>query len=194
MPNWCISNHTIVGEEKELSELYSLMKGLEDMKTPLVPNGFGSDWLGCLIVALGKKWEDYKCRGYWCCLERHKGSITFDTTTAWCPMNEVFDLLCEKFPSISHYYYAEEPGCCIYETNDTEGEYYPERFYVNICTSDETSCSEYFEDIKDALKWIGEMEGHSFNTREEVKEYFKERSKENDNVYCYIHDIALSGN
>lgn len=54
MPNWCISNHTIVGEEKELSELYSLMKGLEDMKTPLVPNGFGSDWLGCLIVALGK--------------------------------------------------------------------------------------------------------------------------------------------
>lgn len=102
--------------------------------------------------------------------------------------------MCEKFLSLSHYYYAEEPGCCIYETNDTEGEYYPERIYVEICTSDETSCREYFEDIEDAMEWISEMEGHTFNTREEVKEYFKERSKENDNAYCYIHDIALSDN
>lgn len=192
MPNWCITNHTIVGEEKELSELYNLMKKLEDMKTPLVENGFGSDWLGCLVVALGKKWQEYRCRGCWTCLEKHEGSITFDTTTAWCPMNEVFDLLCEKFPSISHYYYAEEPGCCIYETNDIDGEYYPDRFYVDICTSDECSHSEYFEEIEDALNWISKMEEYKFNTRKEVEEYFKERSKENDNVYCYIHDIELS--
>lgn len=192
MPNWCITNHTIVGEEKELSELYNLMKNLEDMKTPLVENGFGSDWLGCLVVALGKKWEDYKCRGYWTCLENHKGSLTFDTVTAWCPMNEVLDLLCEKFPSICHYYYAEETGCCIYETNDADGEYYPDRFCVEICTSDESSHSEYFEEIESALEWISEMEEHKFNSRKEVEEYFNERSKENDNVYCYIHDIELT--
>ena len=26
------------------------------------------------------------------------------------------------------YYYSEEPGCGIYETNDEEGEYFPERW------------------------------------------------------------------
>jgi len=184
----------MVGEEKELSELYNLMKGLEDMKTPLVPNGFGSDWLGCLVVALGKNWEDYRCRGYWFNLEYDGETVTFDTTTAWCPIYELFDLLCEKYTSIRHYYYAEEIGCRIYETNDIEGEYYPYRFYVDICTSDKSSHCEYFEDIKDALGWISDMEGHKFNTREEVEEYFEERSKENDNVYCYIHNIELSNN
>lgn len=192
MPNWCNTNHTIVGEKKELSEIYRLMKRLEGMKTPLVKNDFGSEWLGCLVVALGRRWEQYRCRGYWFSLEYHDGVITFDTATAWCPMNEVFDLLCEKYPSTSHYYYAEETGCGIYETNDIDGEYYPDRFCVDICTSDESSHCEYFEKLKDALEWISEMEEHKFNSRKEVEEYFNEHSKENDNVYCYIHDIELT--
>lgn len=54
MPNWCSTAYVIDGDAKEVKQLYELMKGLEERKTPSVENGFGTTWLGCLVDALGK--------------------------------------------------------------------------------------------------------------------------------------------
>ena len=194
MPNWCLTNYTIVGDEKDVDKLYNLMRNLEDMKTPLTPNDFGSDWLGCLVVALGEKWQEHHCRGYWLNLERNNGTITFDTETAWCPQNEVFKLLTEKFPSLKYYYYAEEPGCCIYETNDAEGEYYPDRFYVDMCMPDETYRHEYFITTKKMFEWISKQIDHTVNSAQEVFDYFAEQKKENENAYCNLYCILVVNN
>ena len=58
MPNWCSTAYVIDGDAKEVKQLYELMKGLEERKTPSVENGFGTTWLGCLVDALGKDWND----------------------------------------------------------------------------------------------------------------------------------------
>lgn len=57
MPNWCSTAYVIDGDAKEVKQLYELMKGLEERKTPSVENGFGTTWLGCLVDALGKGLE-----------------------------------------------------------------------------------------------------------------------------------------
>lgn len=65
MPNWCCTAYAIEGDAKELQSLYDLMNKLQESKDPSVPNGFGTTWLGCLVDALGEKWEDVSCRGSW---------------------------------------------------------------------------------------------------------------------------------
>ena len=55
MPNWCSTAYVIDGDAKEVKQLYELMKGLEERKTPSVENGFGTMYVA---VALGTdlKW------------------------------------------------------------------------------------------------------------------------------------------
>lgn len=53
MPNWCNTSLVFEGDKQEIKTLYQTMKRLERRKTPLVENDFGSNWLGCLVEALG---------------------------------------------------------------------------------------------------------------------------------------------
>jgi hypothetical protein len=49
MANICTTNYVIEGKKDELDELYRIMKELQDMEQPLVKNGLGPTWLGCLV-------------------------------------------------------------------------------------------------------------------------------------------------
>ena len=53
MPNWCFTTYKIVGDIKEIHDLNNKLMKLDNMKEPLVPNGFGNLWLGCLVKILG---------------------------------------------------------------------------------------------------------------------------------------------
>lgn len=116
MPNWCSSSYVIEGDKKEVKKLYGIMHGLEKRKTPAVKNGFGTAWLGCLVNALGADWNKVYCRGDWSNLEMEQDTLKFSTETAWGPCNEVFDLIRQKFPSLSYYFLSEEPGMGVFQT------------------------------------------------------------------------------
>lgn len=126
MPNWCVTNHVIEGDKKELDALYETMKKLQEMEQPLVENGFGPKWLGCLVKALGKNPEEVECRGYWTELERTDDTLRMEFETAWTPCYEVTALMKAVYPSIRIFYKAEEPNCEVYLKNDADGKYFPE--------------------------------------------------------------------
>lgn len=191
MPNWCYTSYTFVGEEKELKELHDIMKGLEERSEPSVINGFGKSWLGCLVEALGKNWRDVWCRGDWNNLELSADTLKFTTETAWSAADEVMALICEKYPSLGYYYYTEEPGMGIYQTNDDYGEYYPDRYHVDLYTADGDYQQEYFITLDDAISWIGEMTEQEFKTEDDVTAYF-EKIRKDDDAYCYINEIEIS--
>lgn len=65
MPNWCNTSLVFKGDKQEIKTLYQTMKRLERRKKPLVENGFGTNWLGCLVEALGGHWKETYCRGTW---------------------------------------------------------------------------------------------------------------------------------
>ena len=50
MPNWAYTSYRIVGKTEEVNDLYGKIKQLENMQEPLVENGFGLLWLGCLVT------------------------------------------------------------------------------------------------------------------------------------------------
>lgn len=158
MPNWCYTTYTVVGEEKEVEALFGLMEKLEHMKEPLVPNGFGPNWLGCLVNSLGGDLEKVRCRGRWMNLNIIGDTMCFDTVSAWAEPYEVVDFLKEKFPSLEFYYSAEEPGMRHYVTNDSTGVYFPEIYYFATPLHDDERY--YIKDeadgfIKDVGGYIG---------------------------------------
>lgn len=126
MPNICTTHYVIEGEKKEINALYETMTSLQAMEQPLVENGFGPTWLGCLVKALGKNPEEVLCRGEWLELERADDTLRMTFETAWTPCYEVAALIKSTYPSLHIYYKAEEPGNGIYVKNDVEGKYFPE--------------------------------------------------------------------
>mgnify|MGYP000091990669 CR=1 FL=1 len=193
MANWCSTAYAIEGDAKEIKSLYELMKGLQERKEPSVENGFGTKWLGCLVDALGKDWNEVSCRGEWANLEMNGDTLRFTTETAWAPCNEVFDLACQFFPSLHYYYQAEEPGCAIYETNDSEGAYFSDKYLVDLCTADNQYYFEYFQDSKTMLEWLGEIVGKPVQSMQEVQALCEEWQKENSDSYCRIDEFVVVG-
>ena len=144
------------------------MKDLEKRQKPSVQNGFGTTWLGCLVEALGESWEKIYCRGTWDNLKFNGEVLTFNTETAWSPCNEMFDMVCEKYPTLRYFYQSEEPGMCEYWTNDDKGKYFPDRYYVDVCTSEEEYYSEYFQDLESVYDWLEDICEVQVKSRQDV--------------------------
>lgn len=190
MPNWCFTKYVLEGNEQETKALYELMKELEAKEKPAVPNGFGTTWLGCLVKALGGEWESIRCRGTWEYIELENGILNITTDTAWAPCNETFDFICKKFQSLRYYYQAEEPGLELYTTNDADGDFFLDRYLVDIHAPDGEFYHEYFESLTEAYEWIEETFDCSVKSEDDVKSLHKRWDKECDG-YCYVHEFVI---
>lgn len=167
MPNWCFTQYAVTGGRKELRSLFNKMKRLQERKTPLVPNGFGRTWLGCLVKALGEDPGEVYCRGQWSNLVlSEEGVLSFDTEHAWSRPQEVEDLIREAYPSLSVYFLEEELGMDIFQTNDACQEYFKE----TVILDDESDGMEYFTEDK-ALEKISDLKGTPVSGWEEAEEF-----------------------
>lgn len=126
MPNWCSTRITINHEsESELKNLEALINAC--MEKNYMKNGFGLDWLGNIVgnagigtIDIGKE-TDLRCRGRLNYMELYDNQLIVDTETAWVPMLKMWAKLLDKYlPDAEIIYNAEEPGCCIYATNDPD--------------------------------------------------------------------------
>ena len=170
MPNWCTTSYALIGERKEVRSLYNKMKRLQERKTPIVPNGFGVAWLGCLVKSLGKDPKGVYCRGRWYNLKlSDEGVLTFDTEHAWSRPVEVEMLIESAFPSVKIYFLEEELGMDIFQTNDISGEF----FKQTIIIDEESEGMEYYDE-EGALKHLSELMGRSVTSWDEAKEAVNE--------------------
>lgn len=154
MPNWCFTQYVFSGPQKELERLErNITKWMEKNA---VPNGFGKDWLGNIVAGAGFDYEKVPCRGMISNLymisdrDSRTSRLYIDTETAWCPTNEMWDLVIQKYaPHTSYLYYAEEPGCGIYETNDIfrakfDFDYIVDSYYDSTTNEEMNRLKDYF--------------------------------------------------
>lgn len=178
MPNWDSIQYTIRGEEKELQEIYDALLKMKESEHP--------DWVGSALMGLGfnrKSLEDHQLRAFVREFSLEDGVLVITTEEAWC-MTELPNLLLEVFPNLDILYIEEEPGCEIYETNDAEGEKYPERAKID-CYLDGKDISEYFESVEEAIKFAQEVTGKNFTTPEEFKDWSDDELEIDE--YCYVN-------
>ena len=159
VPNWCDVEYKCVGDPKEVRSLHKVLKYMAKRKTTIIKNGFGKWWLGNLVTKLGGDREKYRCRGEITGYELNDNILTIHQSTAWCEQEGVREIIEETFPSIKVYYREEESGCGVFYTNDSSGEYFPERYYLDSYGDD----SEYFRTIEEAAEYVSEIVGKKVN-------------------------------
>ena len=187
MPNWCFTSYVVTGEEKEVCDLYEKMLSLEEREESLAENGFGKSWLGNLVTLLGGDWNTIYCRGDWSDLTKDddNGALRFDTETAWCDADETIAFLQEKYPNLEFYFIAEEPGMGYYATNDTAGEYFPQRYTVLPYDSGEEY--QYEEGEEQAFfDEITNLTGCKVNSFEEVEKAVHEYNEQHEDEEIYV--------
>ncbi len=174
MPNWCETQYVITGNRRQVNSLYRIMKNLQERKTSLLENGFGTTWLGNLVHRLGANPSKVYCRGDWSNLVKHEGYISFDCEHAWSRPDEVEELIREKYDELDIYFITEELGMDIFQTNDEDGIYFKERVIID---GEDSGMEYYTED--EALKALSEMLGEELTSWEDAE----------DAVTSYNHDI-----
>lgn len=189
MPNWCNSSYAITGDEKMVKEIYTIMHELESMSEPLVENGFGVTWLGCLVKRLGEDPSKVYCRGEWRNLSLEQGVLRFDTESAWSRPNDVFeDLLLRKYGDIEVYFIEEELGMDIFQTNDESGQFFNETVIIDS----EEDGMEYYTP-EEALDSLSELLGIELTDWEKawdvLEKYNQAPEREEEGNRIWVHRV-----
>ena len=190
MANICDVCYKIVGDKKQVKEIYKTLKYMEKRKTPVVRNGWGKLWLGCLISKFGGDWEKYTCRGEILDYYYEDDVLTINQETAWAEQEGVRIFLEQKFPEIKIFYSEEEPGFDVYNTNDADGTYFTDRYFL-----DGYDQQEYYETIDQAVKDVSEIVGHPVEaTVEDIQEALYEyiESQEDEDLFYSFHEFNIT--
>jgi hypothetical protein len=51
--------------------------------------------------------------------------------------------------------------------------------------------TEYFEDLESALEWIENQTGNNVKNEEDVEALNDKLAAENENAFCYLHEIEI---
>lgn len=190
MPNWCSTSYVVTGDKNEVRDLYEKMRSLEEREKPLVKNGFGVTWLGNLVTLLGRSWEEVYCRGEWfeLTVDIDNDELRFCTMTAWAELRQLRHFLQEKYPSLTFYFRSEEPGMCIFQTNDKEGIYFPERYKVEHWDEE----SEYCMDEKEVFDTVSDITGTTVQNLEEMNKAIDTYNEvhEYEPIYIYVFETV----
>ena len=178
MPNWASTSYVFKAKDQEQAkDLYEKIDSLSKMTEPLVENGFGKLWMGCLVNLLGGNWDKVYCRGEIIDYNLTDDHLSIGCETAWGEMPEFRHFLEQQYPGSKIFYQVEECGNCVYATNDTGGEFFPDRYCL-----DSYDGLEYFETIEEAAKYIGETIGKELPSDfAEIESAIDDYMEEHDN-------------
>lgn len=196
MPNWCETDYVIIGREDEVAVVHNTLQKMQGRKS-LLPNDWGSMWIGNIVRLLKKDWQKVYCRGWITDFNLvAPGRINISVESAWGELGEVRQLVQSNSESLRIFYQSEEPGMCIFQTNDVSGTYFPERWLLDW--NDESRnlyIWEYFvdlPDVKEFLKNNGIITKDVFPTKTAITAALSEIEEERpDNISFMLEEIEV---
>lgn len=192
MANLAWTQYVVEGPKKTLEEIKHAIKN------PDIEEGSSKDWEGNVLRALNIEWERQKpdgtgkrMRGFiqqsWWDNKKHT-VLRLDAEEAWS-VTDFSEVLEDNFPDIKVYWYCEEPSDAYYVTNDVEGKYFKDKYYVDACIKN-NYYTEYFIEEKDLWHWISIWSNGKVTSQKELDE-FNDSVDENFKDYIDIHPIKI---
>jgi hypothetical protein len=191
MPNWCLTNYVIEGDEKDIAAVKSIFDKTLARKTPVADNAYGQGWLGNLLDTFGEPWKAYPCRGNFSEARLdEQGHFHFVTETAWSRCDCVEQVIKKYFPKVNIYFREEELGNGIFQTNDEQGEFFPEQYII-----DSSNDGVKFYTQAKAIETISQLAGKPIGTLKEAKAWTNQHNATVDELkgdnYVYIHRAEI---
>ena len=168
-------NEAIVAATHADDNRYELYKAAEYLKLPIIE---GKTRLGGEITE-EPTWDE------------NTGALRFWSEERW-GLQDFEELLRQKFSDIKVYWVVEESGCEVYVTNDKEGKYFPERYWVDTA-QDDIYQSEYFKTEEAMYKWLSEITNGRVKSKEDVETFnsdYEDSGAEDEN-FIIIHEFEV---
>lgn len=188
MANWASTSYAIEGSKSDLERVFNVIDGFVKGNVKPVEENTSKEWEGNIVTALGATDEQMKnnyLRGFIQTYEIIDGVLHLDAEEAW-GTTDFRHLLAKLIPELTIYYIVEECGCEVYATNDCDGKYFTESYYVDICI-DGDYFSEYFDTEKQVLAYVAQLLKKESVTMKEIDEWNEEQD-DNEN-YIYVHEF-----
>ena len=185
-----MTSYTIVGKAGDVERINNALENHP------VKEKSAENWQGNILNALGVSYDALENRSLRGFLYEHDyigeigdgdAQLKMLFEEAWC-RTEFAEVLSELFPDISIYWQAEEPGCNIYQTNDSAGGFYPERYYVDTCI-DGNYESEYFTTEEEAYEWLSQIS--DCKCAADVEAFNDNREKADSDDFIYVHEYEI---
>jgi len=193
MPNWCYTDYVIEGSQEDLKCINKAICDVIDGNFPKQEMS-AQDWVGNVLHALRIPTEDAegKSLGYFRAFIASRpiwiddNALKFSTEEAWS-RTQFAEALRIRFKRIGIYYSLQEEFCQILQTNDAEGKYFNERYFVDISIGDDYH-SGYFSTEDDAYNFVREFTGYG---DADVVKRFNDENKGTDNyIYVFAYDVT----
>lgn len=186
MPNWSETTYRVTGDPKGISRLYKTLQKMNQRKNPKISNGFGTMWLGELVNELGGNWENIRCRGEITYYDKNSdGTLSIYMSCAWCEQEETRHFL-EATLSLKIYYCDQEPGCEVFQTNDTTGRYFSDRYLL-----DNEEEPLYYQTLQEAAESVSGIVGHPVEpTVTAINEALEDYEEETETWYSF-HEFKV---
>lgn len=188
MANWATTNYVIEGNPKSLERIY------DAILHPAHQEGSDNSWEGNVLLALDKD-IDIKSvgylRGFLYDNPELSDVLRFSAEEAW-GRSDFGDALMNIFNDIKVYWITEEPGMGIYQTNDEDCKYFPDRFYVET-RIDGSYESNYVSKEEFVYQWLSTITKGEVKTKEDVESFnakHEEDETDEDN-YIMIHEFEV---
>lgn len=188
MANWASTSYAIEGSKSDLERVFNVIDGFVKGNVKPVEENTSKEWEGNIVTALGATDEQMKnnyLRGFIQTYEIIDGVLHLEAEEAW-GTTDFRHLLAKLMPVLTIYYIVEECGCEVYATNDCDGKYFTESYYVDICI-DGDYFSEYFDTEKQVLAYVAQLLKKESVTMKEIDEWNEEQD-DNEN-YIYVHEF-----
>lgn len=194
MANWASTSYVIEGPRKTL-------EWIERAIFESLANNEACGDERDILDRLGIKWEPRNIESHTghylrgAILEettRWEGDILrFDAEEAW-GVTDFDDCLKSKFPDIKVFWVTQEEGCEVYQTNDAEGKYFPDRYWVDTCI-DAIYKSEYFKTEEAAYKWLSTITSGRVTDEDSASQFNDDYadSGADDENFIYIHKFDI---
>ena len=188
MANWASTSYAIEGNKSDLARVFNVINDFVKSNVKPVEANASKKWEGNIVKALGATDEQMKnnyLRGFIQTYEIIDGVLHLEAEEAWGATD--FRLLLVKLmPELTIYYIVEECGCEVYATNDCDGKYFTDTYYVDACI-DGDYFSDYFNTEEQVLSYVAQLLKREAITMEEIDEW-NEVQDDSEN-YIDIHEF-----
>lgn len=190
MANWCMTHFVVECNEKQkLQRICDVIEKCNGRPKPLI-EGSSRSWTGNIFKELGLKYESERC--FWNESYFADDALHIFEESAWSrgsSMRQLVEQMNDPDNDLVVYFRSEECGCEIYETNDVEGVYFPERYILDT-SEDGVKYYTNFEDL------CAEVNGffdkvYDFKGVDDIQEWLDDMNEfiEDEGRWAYVHEV-----
>ncbi len=176
---WCYTSYAITGKKESILTLNNILHGLE--KTKKTPkNDFQpakNESLEDLISKLGQDPRKYDCNGRWINRKLKKnGTVLSLEIETNLQRNRDFEIIIQdRFPDIKIFFIEQEFNSGIYNTNDTDGSWFPKCVIID----NEINGVNYYTP-KGALRHLSKLSHTTITNWNDAEAFIRQHNKNAD--------------